>query len=69
MAEEDLVFVCVECKTDQPEQYIERSPFAAQGSTVPCTFCGGVTVFTEKKDREDVLRQADRQRGLSTGSS
>jgi hypothetical protein len=49
-------------------KYMENSPFTQQGASAPCKFCGGVTTITERKDMEQVLNQANRQRGINTTS-
>lgn len=63
--EDDVIGVCTECHSDQPMSYMERSPFAAEGKSVPCKYCGGVVVVTYKSNRDRSLDQSDRSRGLS----
>jgi hypothetical protein len=67
MAEDDAVGVCTECKSDQPDQYMDNSPF----NQPPCRYCGAPTVVVLKRDREAALRQVDRDRklGMSAGKS
>lgn len=62
---DDVVGVCSECESDQPESYMERNPFAQQGSPVPCRFCGGVVIIVYREQRDAALNDAKRERGLS----
>jgi DNA-directed RNA polymerase subunit RPC12/RpoP len=61
---DDVVGVCSECKSDQPDSYMERSPFAQAGSPVPCKYCGGVVIITYRELRDDALKGSDRSRGI-----
>lgn len=61
---DDVVGVCSECKSDQPDNYMERSPFAQNGSPVPCKYCGGVVIITYRELRDDALKGSDRSRGI-----
>lgn len=62
--EDEVVFVCTECKSDQPEQYIMKNSFAAAGLPVPCRFCGGVSILTTRAERDRSLEISDRKRGM-----
>ena len=62
---DDVIGVCTECHSDQPEQYMIRSPFAQDGKAVPCKYCGGVVVITYRETREESIDQSNRSRGLS----
>lgn len=64
MAEDDVICVCTECHSDVPDSYVERNPFAAMGAAIPCPFCGGVATIMDRSDREQALKEVDRQRGL-----
>ena len=61
---DDVIGVCSECKSDQPDQYMMNSPFAQEGKPVPCKYCGGVVIVTYRETRDDALRGIDRERGL-----
>lgn len=61
---DDVIGVCSECKSDQPNSYMEGSSFAQQGLTVPCKYCGGVVIITYRESRDSSLDSSDRERGL-----
>jgi hypothetical protein len=61
---DDVIGVCSECKSDQPMSYMEKSSFAQQGLSVPCTYCGGVVIITYRERRDSSLDSSDRERGL-----
>jgi DNA-directed RNA polymerase subunit RPC12/RpoP len=61
---DDVIGVCSECKSDQPNQYMERSPFAQEGKPVPCKYCGGVVIITYRETRDSALDGSDRSRGI-----
>jgi hypothetical protein len=61
---DDVIGVCSECKSDQPDSYMEKSPFAQAGSPVPCKFCGGVVIIAYREQRDQVLKGSDRSRGI-----
>ena len=63
--DEDVIGTCSECHSDQPEQYMYRSPFAQEGKNVPCKFCGGVVIITYRETRNKALGQSDSSRGIS----
>jgi DNA-directed RNA polymerase subunit RPC12/RpoP len=62
---DDVVGVCSECKSDQPDRYMENSPFAQAGSSVPCKYCGGVVIIVYREARNEALGGSDRSRGIS----
>jgi len=62
---DDVIGTCSECHSDQPDAYMERSPFAQEGKNVPCKYCGGVVVITYRETRDQAIEQSDRSRGLS----
>ena len=62
---EDLIAICTECKNPQNDSYIGKSSFYAQGDSVPCQFCAGVTVITKVKNIKSALKSADQKRGLA----
>jgi DNA-directed RNA polymerase subunit RPC12/RpoP len=62
--EDDVIGVCSECKSDQPDAYMMRSAFAQAGSPVPCKYCGGVVIITYRETRNQALKGSDRTRGL-----
>lgn len=61
---DDVIGVCSECKSDQPDSYMERSPFAQAGLSVPCRYCGGVVIITYRETRDKSLDQSDINRGI-----
>jgi hypothetical protein len=61
---DDVVGVCSECKSDQPDSYMYRSPFAQEGKAVPCKYCGGVVIITYRETRDQSLNESDRGRGI-----
>lgn len=61
---DDVIGVCSECKSDQPESYMFRSPFAQDGKPVPCKYCGGVVIITYRETRNSALDQSDNSRGI-----
>lgn len=64
MADDDVIAVCSECKSDQSDSYVERNPFYQQGGSIPCQYCKGIVIIMDRRDREAALRQIDRERGL-----
>lgn len=66
--EEDAIGVCIECHSDQPEQYmIAQLSKGWQGPgdfSVPCKLCGGVVKVVDRSHRENFLKIEDRRRGL-----
>jgi DNA-directed RNA polymerase subunit RPC12/RpoP len=61
----DVIGVCSECKSDQPESYMYKSPFAQQGKPVPCKYCGGIVVITYRETRDSALKNSDNSRGIN----
>ena len=61
---DDVIGVCSECKSDQPEKYMYNSPFAQEGKSVPCKFCGGVVIITYRQTRNRALDGSDKSRGI-----
>lgn len=61
---DDVIGVCSECKSDQPEKYMINSPFAQEGKSVPCKFCGGVVIITYRETRDRSLNDSDKGRGI-----
>lgn len=62
--EDEVIGVCSECKSDQPEKYMYNSPFAQEGKSVPCKFCGGVVIITYRHIRNRALDGSDKSRGI-----
>lgn len=60
----DVIGVCSECKSDQPEKYMISSPFAQEGKSVPCKYCGGVVIITYRETRDQSLDRSDNSRGI-----
>lgn len=65
MNPEQVIAVCSECKSENPEKYVENNPFYRQGGEIPCKFCSAPLLIMKRKDKESALRQRDRQRGLA----
>ena len=61
---DDVIGVCSECKSDQPERYMDNSPFAQEGKPVPCKYCGGVVIITYREVRDSSLEGSDKSRGI-----
>jgi len=61
---DDVIGVCSECHSDQPERYMYNSPFAQEGKPVPCKYCGGVVIITYRETRDSALRDSDSGRGI-----
>ena len=61
---DDVIGVCSECKSDQPMRYMENNPFAQEGKSVICKYCGGVVIITYRETRDDSLNGSDRERGI-----
>lgn len=61
---DDVIGVCSECKSDQPDSYMMKSPFAQAGSPVPCRYCGGVVIITYRETRDEAIKGSDRSRGI-----
>ena len=61
--EDDVIGVCSECKSDQPMEYMYKSPFAQDGKDVPCKYCGGVVIITYRERRRNSLDNIDKTRG------
>jgi DNA-directed RNA polymerase subunit RPC12/RpoP len=62
---DDVIGVCSECQSDQPNRYMVNSPFAQEGKNVPCKYCGGVVIITYRETRDDALDQSDNNRGAN----
>lgn len=60
----DVIGVCSECHSDQPERYMYNSPFAQEGKPVPCRYCGGVVIITYRETRNSALKDSDGGRGI-----
>lgn len=61
---DDVIGVCSECKSDQPDRYMMNSPFAQEGKPVPCKYCGGVVIITYRETRDEALEGSDKSRGV-----
>jgi DNA-directed RNA polymerase subunit RPC12/RpoP len=61
---DDVIGVCSECKSDQPDSYMYKSPFAQEGKPVPCKYCGGVVIITYRETRDSALDGSDKSRGI-----
>lgn len=61
---EDVVGVCSECKSDQPDSYMMNNPFAQAGQPASCKYCGGVVIIVYRELRNRSLDQSDKSRGI-----
>jgi len=61
---DDVIGVCSECNSDQPERYMYNSPFAQEGKPVPCKYCGGVVIITYREIRDSAIEDSNRGRGI-----
>jgi len=61
---DDVIGVCSECHSDQPDSYMYNSPFAQEGKPVPCKYCGGVVIITYRETRNSALKDSDGGRGI-----
>lgn len=64
----DDVLTCSECHSDQPDRYA-IAQFKMGFQQPPCKYCGGVTILVKKIGKDQALKQADRQRGITPGLS
>lgn len=64
MDEDEVIGFCVECGSDQPDQYMLKSGFAQAGRVTPCRFCGGCTVIVARKDRDSAIRYSKKDRKI-----
>lgn len=62
--EDDVVGMCSECKSDQMDSTMYRSIFAQNGIAPVCKYCGGVVVILYRSERNKIINQLDRERGL-----
>lgn len=61
---DDVVAVCSECHSDQPDIYMYKNPFAQEGKPVPCKYCGGVVIITYREIRDQSLDDSNKGRGI-----
>ena len=62
---EEIIAVCSECHSDNPDRYVENNPHYKAGNSVPCRYCGGVLIIVDRASRDLSLNQRDRERGLA----
>lgn len=62
--QEEYIAFCLDCGSDQPDQYIESSPFYRDGSSTPCKWCYGVTTIGLKKNKSEIIRRNKQRRGI-----
>jgi hypothetical protein len=65
MSSDDVIGLCTECGTEQSDRSMFSSPFAQAGVPPVCRYCKGVVVVCYKRDRDKVLNDIRRQRGIS----
>lgn len=62
---DDVVGMCSECKSTQPDSAMTKSVFAQEGVPPVCKYCGGVVVIVYAEQQGDSLnRSLDISRGL-----
>ena len=64
MSDEDIIGICSECSSDQPDSYMYKNVFAQAGKPATCKFCGGVVVIGNRKDKDDIIRKINTSRGI-----
>jgi len=62
--EDDAVGLCSECKSEQMDSTMFRSVFAQNGIAPVCKYCGGVVIIVLRSQKDQVINQLDRERGL-----
>lgn len=66
--EDELIGTCTECKSDNPDSYVENSPWYQAGvEHVPCKYCGGRLIVVSVKYRNAAHNRADIRRGIGLG--
>lgn len=61
---------CIECKSIQSDHHMIRSPFFGGADSVPCQYCGGVTIITFNEVINDAFNsRMDQSRGLGSTRS
>lgn len=63
--DEDIIGLCGECGSEQRDSYMNKNAHFQAGKSATCQYCGGVVVVCNRNDREAVLAQINRQRGLA----
>lgn len=63
--EDDAVGLCSDCGTEQPDRAMYSSPFAQAGQNAICKYCKGVVIICYKKDKDKVISDIKRQRGIT----
>jgi len=57
----EYIGICIECKSDQPASYMERSSFMRPS----CKYCGGVVhIIDARANRDEYLNRQDSRRGI-----
>lgn len=65
---DDVIGLCSECKSEIPEQKMERDVFVQNGFPSPCPYCGGVVVITFRELANEALKdRLDANRGIGRG--
>ena len=65
MSTNDAIGLCSDCGSEQSDKSMYASPFAQSGAPPVCKYCGGVVVVCYRKDKQKVLDDIKRQRGIS----
>jgi hypothetical protein len=64
MSNNDVIGLCSDCGTEQSDRSMFASPFAQAGKPPVCRYCAGVVVVCYRRDKQKVLDDIKRQRGL-----
>lgn len=62
--EDEVIAICTECKSEQNPAKVEKNLFYRSGGAIPCQFCSGIVMLVDRGDKENALKQIDRERGL-----
>jgi len=63
-SDDDVIGLCSDCGTEQSDRAMFNSPFAQAGVPPVCKYCRGVVVICYRRDKQKVLDDINRQRGL-----
>lgn len=66
---DEIIGVCSECHSDNPDSYVENNKFYQAGAYhVPCKFCKGRLIFVSRAKRDHALDIENRRRGIGISS-
>jgi methylmalonyl-CoA mutase cobalamin-binding subunit len=64
MSNDDVIGLCSDCGSEQSDRAMYASPFAQAGVPPVCKYCGGVVVICYRQNKQKVLDDIKRQRGI-----